>query len=126
VGPQYPGTELWETQYQFCIFYIISLIINTISITSVISKIFNIQFVSVSPCSSFFPSSGGSVGVNREHLPLSLLPSALNSDRYTKPWRGFGRAEIVTVGWRQITAQYNFVKFGEKGFSEIMDLCLLL
>ena len=52
--------------------YFISLIIS--SIISVISKTFYIQFVSLSPFSFFFPSSGGRVGVNREHLPLSLLP----------------------------------------------------
>jgi len=39
------GTQLWETQYQFCIYCFISLIVNVISITSVISKavfIFNL------------------------------------------------------------------------------------
>ena len=48
-----PGTQLQETQYGFCTFYIISLIINIISINSVINKTFHIQFVSLSPFSSF-------------------------------------------------------------------------
>jgi len=43
-----PGTQLQETQCRFSVFYLISLIINTISI---ISKPFYIQFVSVSPFS---------------------------------------------------------------------------
>ena len=59
-GTPAPGTQLWETQYRFCIFYIISLIININSIISVLSKTFFIQFVSVSPFSSFsLPLLGG-------------------------------------------------------------------
>ena len=57
-GPQCPCTQLRETQYQFCIFYIISL--NIITIISVISKTFYITFVSLSPFSSFsLPLVGG-------------------------------------------------------------------
>ena len=57
------STQLQETPYQVWIFCIISFIINIISIISVISKTFYIQFVSLFPFSSFFPSSGGRVGV---------------------------------------------------------------
>jgi len=74
VRHQRPGTQFQETPYQFCMFRIISLIINIISIVSIMSKTFYIKFVSLSPFSSFFPSSGGRVGFNREHLPLCLLP----------------------------------------------------
>jgi len=52
-GMPAPGSQLRETQYRFCIFYINSLIINIISISSVISKTSDIQFVSLSPFSSF-------------------------------------------------------------------------
>ena len=72
-GMPVAGTQLQGTQRQFCIFSIISLIINIISIVSVISKTFYIQFVSPSPIFLLFPSSGGRVGVNRDHLPLGLL-----------------------------------------------------
>jgi len=43
-GHQHPCTQLWETQYWFCIFYIISLIINIISILVLLVKflIFNL------------------------------------------------------------------------------------
>jgi len=57
-----PGTQLREAQYPFCIFCIISLI-NIIIISSsmsVISKTLSIQFVSLSPFSSFsLPLVGG-------------------------------------------------------------------
>jgi len=56
-GTSVPGTQLRETQYQFCIFYVVSLIIRTIS---VISKTFYIKFASLSPFSSFsLPLVGG-------------------------------------------------------------------
>ena len=43
------NTQLWETQYWFCIFCFISLIINIFGIISVISKaFFYIPFVSLS------------------------------------------------------------------------------
>jgi len=45
-GTPAPGTQLWEVQYGFCIFYIISL-----NIISIISKTFYINFVSLSPFS---------------------------------------------------------------------------
>jgi len=74
-GTPAPGTHLWETQYRFCIFFFISLIINNIiNIITVTNKAFYIQFVNLSPFSSFFPSSGERVRVNTEHLPLHLLP----------------------------------------------------
>ena len=58
VGRQCPGTQLRGTQYRFCIFcVIISLIINIINI---ICKTFYIQFVGLSPFSSFsLPLVGG-------------------------------------------------------------------
>jgi len=48
-GCQCTSTQLRETQYRLCVFYIIYLIINIIGI---ISKTFYIQFVSLSPFSS--------------------------------------------------------------------------
>jgi len=54
------SAQLREIQYPFCAFCIISLIINIISIISVISKTFSIQFLSLSPFSSFsLPLVGG-------------------------------------------------------------------
>jgi len=56
-GTPAPGTQLRETQCQFCVFCFISLIINIIS---GISKSFYNQFVSLSPFSSFsLPLVGG-------------------------------------------------------------------
>ena len=70
-GTPAPSTQLRETQCRFSIFCIISFIINIISIISIISK----TCKSICKCLSLFllfPSSGGKVGVNREHLSLSL------------------------------------------------------
>ena len=78
-----PGTQLQETQYWFGIFCIISLItniINLISIISIISKTFYIQFVSLSPFSSFSLPLVGRWSVNKERLSLSLLMPCF------KPW----------------------------------------
>jgi len=59
-GTPAPSTQHRETQYQFCIFNIISLLINIISIINVISKTSYIQFVGFSPFSSFsVPLVGG-------------------------------------------------------------------
>jgi len=38
VGHQHPRTQLWKTQYRFCIFHIISVIINISNVISAISK----------------------------------------------------------------------------------------
>ena len=64
--------------------------ISIISITSVISKTSCIQFVSLSPFSSFFRSSGGRAGVGGEHLLLSfLLPCS-------KRWHGLLQIFVIS------------------------------
>jgi len=86
-----PGTQLRETQYRFCIFCIISLIIISSSNSSinVISKTFYIQFVSLSPFSSFSLPLVGGRGDNGEQLSLSLLTPCF------KPWHRY-KKEIIS------------------------------
>jgi len=80
-----PGTQLQETQYWFCIFYIISLIINIISI---ISKVFYIQFVSLSPFSSFSLPLVGGWGLT-ESLCHSVYWRSVFNLRQRRKWGWF-------------------------------------
>ena len=82
VGHQCPSTQLWEIQYQFCIFCIISLISNIISI---ITKNFYIQFVSLSPFSSFSFPLVGERGLIESICHSVFWRPALNCDTLSLP-----------------------------------------
>jgi len=73
-GTPAPGTQLRETQYQFCVFCFISLIVNIISLINGISKIFYIQFVSLSPFFSFSLPLLGGWGLTDSICHCLLLP----------------------------------------------------
>ena len=80
-GCQYPSTQIQESQCQFFIFYIVSLIMNITSIISVISKAFYIQFVSLSPFSSFSLSLMEGWGLIQNICHSVYWCPALNQDK---------------------------------------------
>jgi len=84
-GRQRPGTQLRETQYWLCIFCFISLFINIIVIISVIIKTFYIQFVSLSPFSSFSLSLVGGWGLIESACHSFYWNSALNCYNSSEP-----------------------------------------
>jgi len=75
-----PSTQLQETKYQFCIFCFISLIINNVSNISVISKTLYIQFVSLSPFSSFLLPLVGGQGLTESVCHSVYCRPALKGD----------------------------------------------
>jgi len=80
-----PGTQLQETQCQFCVICIISLIIDIISIISVISKTFYIQFLHLSPFSSFSLPLVGGQGLTESICHSVYCRPALKGDNTLSP-----------------------------------------
>ena len=81
-GTPGPGTQLRKTPYRFCIFYIISLIINITGIISVISKTFYIKFGSLS--SSFSLPQVGGWGLIESVCHSVYCCPALNCDNWQR------------------------------------------
>ena len=98
VGRQRPSTQLQETHWQFCTFYIISL--NIVSIISVISKTSCIHFVSLSPFSSFSLPLVGGWGLIQSICHSVYWRAALNFDRktsYRKTWTSWKSGQARTA-----------------------------
>ena len=64
-----PNSEKLSIGFVYFVLFLLLLILLILLVSLV-----KLLILSFSPFSSFFPSSGGRMGVNREHLPLSLLP----------------------------------------------------